>query len=389
MCYSCPETNAFRNVRFPERTSSAMIKYLIRLAVTVAVGGLLLWFGIPALHARAPATYAALAANLTGREHVFSVRGPDGADAVGVAGPFWKKAPALPAAAASSSPAAPARPDARRLAGAAASPQEVAAVAPGAAPGAAVTTNVYASLADVPPGMQVGSVPPPAADDPRAALNEDPGFGWAVLVRGAPYFDKEMRRLGTLPGGSVVAPRTVVVKDGVEVASCRILVAKTRKWRTDYVVMRTEDMIRFEVPYAETDPAQRDAAIDYFTVNGRLEALRDRARAALPTNPFESEYRAAKEKYDELQTEINAVMAELRRSEGSRRQALMQRAQALRPKQVAARQEFDPVRQRWEAWESEHPDAAEAEIPETPEMRALQQELDRLRPSVSSFISGL
>ena len=370
-----------------------MIKYLLRTAVFAVVGCAILWIGIPQLHARAPAAYAALAANLTGREHAYEVAAENGSVRIAAAYPVWKKKPAQPAApdpaGSAGGMSGPDRSRGRRLVGAAASPREVAAVAPGAAPGAAVTTNVYASLADVPPGMQVVSVPPPAADDPRAALNEDPGFGWAVLVRGAPYFDKEMRRLGTLPGGSVVAPRTVVVKDGVEVASCRILVAKTRKWRPDYVVMRTEDMIRFEVPYAETDPAQRDAAIDYFTVNGRLEALRDRARAALPTNPYESEYRAAKEKYDELQTEINEVMAELRRSEGSRRQALMQRAQALRPKQVAARQEFDPVRQRWEAWESEHPDAAEAEIPETPEMRALQQELDRLRPSVSSFISGL
>ena len=119
-----------------------------------------------------------------------------------------------------------------------------------------------------------------------------------------------------------------------------------------------------------------------------MEALRDRARAALPTNPYEAEYRAAKAKFDTLQTEINEVMAELRRSDGARRQALMQRAQALRPKQTAALREFNPVKERWQAWENEHPDAGEAAIEETPEMRALQAELDRMRPSVS-FISGL
>jgi len=366
-----------------------MIKYLLRTVLVAVVGCLILWIGIPQLHAHAPSAYAALAANLTGKEHAYAVSGNDGAEAVAVAYPFWKSKPAQPVApdptALSANASDVSRQRGRRRADAPES--RVVAVSAGAS-GGGVTTNVYSSLDEVPAGMQVVSAPPAEPEDPRSALNDDPGTGWAVVIKSAPYFDKDMRRLGTLPGGSVVSPRTVVVKDDVEVASCRLFDMKNRKWRTNYFVMHTSDLIRFEVPYSQTDPAQRDAVIDYFTVNGRLEALRDRARAALPTNPYEAEYRAAKAKFDTLQTEINEVMAELRRSDGSRRQALMQRAQALRPRQTAALREFNPIKERWQAWENEHPSAETAVIEDTPEMRALQAELDRMRPSVS-FISGL
>ena len=344
-----------------------MIKFLFRTLLVAAVGCLLLWFGLPQLHARAPETYAALARGLTGREPSAAPAETGGAAVAGAAGQPASAAPGYAAASA---------------------PPQVVAVSTDSS-GAVVTTNVYASLDEVPEGMQVVSVPPPEPEDPRAALNDDPGFGWAVVIKNAPYFDKDMRRLGTLKGGSVVAHRTVVMKDEGEVVSCRVLDMQTRKWRPNYVVMLTSDLIRFDVPYAQTQPSQRDAAIDYFTVNGRLEALRERARASLPTNPYESEYLAAKEKYEALQTEINQMNREVRSVSGARRQALLQRLNEYRPKQTAALREFNPIKERYESWEQDHPDAATAEIPVTPEMRALQSELDRLRPSVSSFISGL
>ena len=365
-----------------------MIKYLLRTALFAAVGCLLLWFGIPQLHAHAPATYAALAANLTGKEHAYAVSKGDGVKAVAVARPFWKAKPAQDVAPVPSDLSVPSEVTPQRGLRRAEGPsRQVVAVSAGAS-GGAVTTNVYASLDEVPAGMQVVSAPPEVPDDPRSALNDDPGEGWAVVIKNAPYFDKNMRRLGMLPGGSVVSPRTVVVKDDVEVASCRIFDVKSRKWRTDYVVMRTSDLIRFDVPYSQTDPAQRDAVIDYFAVNGRLEALRERARADLPTNPYEAEYQAAKAKFEPLQLEINQLTAEMRRSEGAHRQRLMHRLTELRPRQTAALSEYNPIKERWQAWEREHPSAETAVIEETPEMRSLQAELDRMRPSVS-FISGL
>ncbi len=330
-----------------------------------------IWFGLPAMRESAPDAYRGLA----------------GLFGITPAAPVSPVAPVAPAA-----PVSPVAP--------VASVAPVAKVAPvtPAAPVAPVAK--VAPVASVAPVAPVAKAAPVTPEEPQ--LPPSPAPNWGVVSSAkTDTFDSTGAKRGTIQAGSAVAwtrRSTLPSQPGKTFAECFLL--RNGEWHPAAFFVATSDLVLFEgVAYEETNPAQRDAAMEYFTLLGRYETLRAAAEAraaAERQNPYEAEYRAAKAKFDEIQTEVNAIMERVRWSDthdlpgGIReRGQLLQRAQALRPVQNEARRAFNPIREKWEAWEAQHPNSGSNAPVSTPDMRLLEKELARLRPEVAKFVPGL
>lgn len=365
-----------------------MIKKLRNLAIVLAAGCLVIWVGLWAAKKWSPAFYYGVAANVTGRDFIV----PGTVDPVQIAHPFWRGAKLKDiqkAVADAASQAVSGKDGSGGLAGAAKKARKaIAAGASGAV--AAATGEEPAGGGDSAPEEPVDEGP-----DTRAAKNADPGYGWGVLVRNADFFDPQMKKLGTLPGGTVIEHMTVVRKDEGEVVSCRVL--RNLEWAPRAVVFFTADLVRFDgVTYADAPRRERDAVIDYCTASAKLEALRGAQQPKRGKNPYEAEYRAAKAKHDAFQKHVNEVNAKIRWSNThnlpggpSERARLMQEGRTLRGQQVTADAEFKPIRDKWTEWERKHPEQPFRPVRETPEMKELQKIVDKLRPAVVQICPGL
>ena len=273
---------------------------------------------------------------------------------------------------------------------------------PLATPPAAPTIPETPTVAQA-PHAPAAATPPRAPDndpdEPRPPTSPAPNWGVAAAAKTG-IFDASGAKRGWIPAGSIVAwtrRTTIPSQPGKTFAECYLL--RSSGWQPETFLADTADLVLFEgATYEETDPAQRKAAGEYFSLLGRYETLRAAAEARTATarrNPHEEEYRAAKAKFDDVQNEVNAIMARVRWSDthdlpgGVReRGQLLQRAQALRPVQNEAHRQFNPIREKWEAWEAAHPASAAPPV-STPDMRLLEKELDRLRPEVAKFVPGL
>ena len=376
-----------------------MVKKLRNLAIVLVAGCALIWLVLPLLKKVAPDVYYGFAANVTGRDFVV----PD-TDPVQIAHPFWRGAKMQSFARSVADAASDAVSGAegggsgvaglarRTRRGAAAVASNAAAIASNAV---AVAKDAVSAVAGDASDEPEAEEPADEAPDPRAAKNADPGYGWGVLVRDADFFDPKMKKLGTLPGGTVVEHMTVVRKDEGEVVSCRVL--RNLEWAPRAVVFYTADLVRFDgVTYADAPRRERDAVIDYCTASARLESLRGAQQPKRGKNPYEEEYREAKEKHDAFQKHVNEVNAKIRYSNThnlpggpSERARLMQEGRVLRSRQVTEDAAFKPIRDKWADWEKKHPESLVRPVRETPEMKELQQILDRLRPTVQELCPGL
>ncbi|MBR1608796.1 MAG: hypothetical protein IJ678_04180, partial [Kiritimatiellae bacterium] len=242
----------------------------------------------------------------------------------------------------------------------------------------------------------------PVAVDPRAATNADPGFPWGVIVTNSFCYDPALKRLGRLPGGTVVAWTGKRATPIGEVAD--VYVMRNREWQPNPRALLVSDLILFEgATYAETDPSQRDPVIDWCAAYGKLEQLRaDAAKASsgpVAGNPYQQEYDAAKTKFDSVQNEVNAVMSKIRWSDthelpgGLReRGELMRRAQALRPLQNDARRAFLEIEGKYNSWaetEGRKRESSSAASDRALRMKMLEEEMERLRPAVQSVVPGI
>ena len=365
-----------------------MVKKLRNLAIVLVVGCALIWLVLPLLKKVAPAPYYKLAANVTGRDFVVP-----GTDPAQIAHPFWRHAKlqsfAKSVADAASDAVSGGEDGSGGLAGAAKKARK--AIAAGASSAVAAVTGEEPSEA----GGGAEEEPVDEGPDLRAAKNADPGYGWGVLVRNADFFDPKMQKLGALPGGTVIEHMTVVQKPEGEVVSCRVL--RNLEWAPRAVVFFTADLVRFQgVTYADAPRRERDAVIDYCTAVSKIEALRAAQQPKRGKNPYEAEYRAAKEKHDKFQKHVNEVNAKIKYSNThnlpggpAERQRLMQEGRTLRGQQVTVEAEFKPIRDKWTEWERQHPEQPWRPVKETPEMKELQKIVDKLRPTVQQLCPGI
>ena len=356
-----------------------MLKKIKWIAIVLVVGCALIWFLLPLLRKVSPGTYYGIAANVTGRDFVVSDAKPEQ-----IAHPFWRAAKTNDGAKGGDNA------------------QSVAGSAPNTGSGkkgkkgdvAETASNVAAAVRNA-IGGSAPEEPVDEGPDPRAAKNADPGYGWGVLVRNADFFDPKMKKLGTLPGGTVVEHMTVVQKPEGEVVSCRVL--RNLEWQPRAVVFFTADLVRFDgVTYADAPRRERDAVMDYCTASAKLDALRAAQQPKRAKNPFEEEYRSAKAKHDAFQKHVNEVNSKIRWANThdlpggpTERARLLQEGRELRGRQVAEDAAFKPIRDKWTEWEKKHPQQNWRPVKETPEMKELQQIIDKLRPAVVQICPDL
>ena len=366
-----------------------MLKKIKRYAIVLVAGCVLIWVGLWAAKKYSPPVYYKIAANVTGRDFVV----PGTVDPVVIAHPFWRGANleaiqrkiAATAVEATSGKAGKFSERAKKIG------RSVAASAAGAV--AAVTGEEPPATfgADGEPAEE----PVDEGPDPRAAKNADPGYGWGVLVRNADFFDPQMKKLGTLPAGSVIEHMTVVQKPEGEVVSCRVL--RNLEWAPRAVVFFTADLVRFQgVTYADAPRRERDAVIDYCTAVSKIEALRAAQQPKRGKNPYEAEYQAAKAKHDAFQKHVNEVLAKVRYANThdlpggpAERARLLSESRTLRSQQVTEDAAFKPIRDKWTDWERKHPEQPWRPVKETPEMKELQKIIDKLRPTVVQLCPGI
>ena len=367
-----------------------MVKYLLKLLVAAILGMAALWFGLPLLKRAAPAPYAQIASVLLGRP--VRVAGTDrvavglGANAPDIGSLVEKATERVSPVRISGATPRPKDVEGRRVASI--EPAE------GAAEGGAVVTNFYASADDVPAGVEVVYIAEEDIPDPRRAKNADPGFGWGVVVTNSFCYDGSLRSIGKLSGGTVVAHMTKATRNGREWVSCKVL--RDLEWQARTVVLETADVRLFDVPYKDTDRAQRDAIIDYCTAYGKLEALRAAAVPHRGRNPHEAEYRAAKAKHDALSKEIGELRQKERLSQRQdlpggpeERQRVLSRLRELKGEQARDNAVFNPIRDRWVAWEQAHPQIDPSMVSTTPEMQEQMDAMARLKPVVEKICPGL
>ncbi|MBQ6103747.1 MAG: hypothetical protein IJL06_08760 [Kiritimatiellae bacterium] len=363
-----------------------MLKKIKRYAIVLVAGCVLIWVGLWAAKKFAPPVYYKIAANVTGRDFVV----PGTVDPVVVTHPFWRganlkdiqKKIAETAETAGGKGTFSSR--AKKIGG------SLAAGASSAV--AAVTGGEVTETAD---GGGAAEEPVDEGPDPRAAKNADPGYPWGVLVRNADFFDPQMKKLGTLPAGSVVEHMTVVQKPEGEVVSCRVL--RNLEWKQRAVVFFTADLVRFQgVTYADAPRKERDVVIDYCTAAGKLESLRAAQQPKRGKNPYEAEYQAAKAKHDAFQKHVNEVNSKIRWANThdlpggpTERARLLQEGRVLRGQQATEDAAFKPIRDKWTDWERKHPEQPWRPVKETPEMKELQKIVDKLRPTVVQLCPGI
>ena len=362
-----------------------MLKKIKRTAIVLVVGCLLIWVGLWAARKYSPGLYYGIAANVTGRDFIV----PD-TDPMQVAHPFWRGAKLKDLAQSVADAASDAASGKGKFSEKAKKVRRT--IAAGASSAVAAVTGEEPSA----PGADAAAEEPvDEGPDPRAAKNADPGYGWGVLVRNADFFDPKMKKLGTLPGGTVIEHMTVVRKDEGEVVSCRVL--RNLEWAPRAVVFFTADLVRFDgVTYADAPRRERDAVIDYCTASAKLEALRAAQQPKRGKNPFEEEYRAAKAKHDAFQKHVNEVNSKIRWANThdlpggpTERARLLQEGRVLRGQQATEDAAFKPIRDKWTDWEKKHPQQNWRPVKETPEMKDLQKIVDKLRPTVVQLCPGI
>ena len=247
--------------------------------------------------------------------------------------------------------------------------------------------QVVSHGADTPGVSASGAAEPPA-----------PPLPWGVVKAAAPFFDSSMHRLGTLPGGTPVVWTDRRDSTSGPVAECQPKL--NGQWRSVSVIVLESDLALFDEEFEDADPARRDALVAYFAASAKLEKLRADAEARIEAarrNPHERDLAEAKSALDKVQAEANAVNEKVRWSNthdlpggSDERGRLLHRANEIRVEQAGARARFDEVSAKWKAWADDHPaPPSGTRPPDTPAMRALAEEMDRLRPLASKLVPGL
>ena len=355
-----------------------MLKKIKRYAIVLVAGCVLIWVGLWAAKKFAPPVYYKIAANVTGRDFVV----PGTVDPVVIAHPFWRGANLE----AIQRKLAAAAEDA--TSGTGKFSQKARQIRRSVSAGAA---SAVAAVTGEEPAATFGADGAPAEEpvdegpDPRAAKNEDPGYPWGVLVRDADFFDPQMKKLGTLPAGSVIEHMTVVKKPEGEVVSCRVL--RNLEWKQRAVVFFTADLVRFDgVTYADAPRKERDIVIDYCTAAGKLEALRAAQQPKRGKNPYEAEFQ---KRVNEVNSKIRWANTHDLPGGPTERARLLQEGRNLRSQQVAEDAAFKPIRDKWTDWERKHPEQHWRPVKETPEMKELQAIVDKLRPAAQQICPGI
>ena len=390
-----------------------MIRYLIRLSVLCAVGAAVVWFGLPPFKKAAPGPYAQLASILLGRPVAVAGTGQ-------VATGFGENGPDVNAV----------MEKANELGEKAA---EQVGLSDGAKSAAEVLKNrkkkgdgEKAAAETAPAAPRVVYVEEELPPDPRGALNDDPGYPMGVVVTNSFYYDARGHKLGTMPGGTAVENLETVQMGDTLVCKTLVFHPKKRIWQETAVWFEASDLVLLNAPYQDLPRAERDAIVDYCTAKGQWVDAYNKLAARVAAkwnashkNPYEAEYQAAKAKHDALVERIRENDKKIKWSqthEDPQRPAYLRAGQKLAAEQREDAAVWNPIRDKWQAWEREHdtgddydggdggpvrvtPRAnptvripgkgEEVSVPESPDMQSWREQMESLESTVRAIVPDL
>ena len=404
-----------------------MIRFLIRLAVLCAVGAAVVWFGLPPFKKAAPGPYAQLASILLGRPVAIAGTG-ETADP-GKAGELIGGTLAKASEAGSGALAKAGLPTGRKTAAEVlkdrrknrnATNETAAAEASGDPAAEAARTETRED------GTVVVYVEEELPPDPRGALNDDPGYPMGVVVTNSFYYDARGHKLGTMPGGTAIENLETVQLGDTLVCKTLVFHPKKRIWQETAVWFEAADLVLLNAPYQDLPRAERDAIVDYCTAKGQwIDAYNKQAARivakwnAAHKNPYEAEYQAAKAKHDALVERIRENDKKIKWSqthEDPQRPAYLRAGQKLAAEQREDAAVWNPIRDKWQAWEREHdtgdgydggdngpvrvkpganptvriPGSGETvPVPETPDMQRFREQMEALEGTVRAIVPDL
>lgn len=239
------------------------------------------------------------------------------------------------------------------------------------------------------------SAPPPTVTTvrnytPSTQIVSSSGEGvthWGVTVRDAPFFSREGdRRPDLLEGGTLVEQVGSTSSSKGEMALCRV--SRPQGWVGPYLIA-TADLLRFPGDRQEVDAELVDRLRQYHRLNGQIEARRQALeRAAVDANPYAAATRRAYEEYQAAQARARELTAQRDRAQGLERNRLMDDLRQMQAQEERLSQAVTEANRKYKEWKARNPVPAGSDPERDPQIRALREQMDALRPSLQGSLGS-
>ena len=363
-----------------------MFKFLLQVVVSVAIWSTLIWFGLPVLKEKMPSVYGRLALKITGQtvtqvveEVVKSPVTEQVTKAADVVGENAKVLLENVAEIAGTEASPPETPVSQGQSGIEEEKTQETNAAPPTQVAAAVDGSVVAETTE--PVVVEAPV-----EDPAAALNQDPGYSWGIVVTNSFFYDDGMNVAGILAGGTVVERKSSQLMEKGNLATCYYL--SERQWKAETVKIYESDLVLFEVPYEKALKTDRDLLVDYCKLLGRLGELKGIAyKEVLRRNPHLEEFKAVSAEYKEFVQKARQANEEYKSASGSKRMALMDQLRKFKADEADLSRRYEDVKKKYDAWKDEN--LVPERIPKTIDVQLIENKLINMRPAVQEIVPGL
>ncbi len=225
---------------------------------------------------------------------------------------------------------------------------------------------------------------PPAPAVVIQQPSSDPNAMWgAVISDETALFDREGRRLRTVPAGSLVDVSRVQQSPNGEIITGTV---HSRDGRFTDVILRRDDTDLYTgARLADSTLEQRTAVSKRAETLGAIEARQKAvAAAALDRNPYQEPLRRVLGEYQKLAREAENLKRAFDAANGAQRMDIANRLRELKNEQAIITPRYRDLRNQRDDWNRK--DNAEAVNPENdPQIRALRTRLSELEDQISNL----
>ncbi len=231
----------------------------------------------------------------------------------------------------------------------------------------------------------VGEIP----QDAIAALNNDPGYPWGIVVTNSFYYDSKMNRMGILAGGTVVERKQSKLEMDGQVAECFYLIDRT--WRNETLYLYESDLVMFECTFQAADKTQRDLLVDYCRTKGMLEELRGKAyKEALRKNPYFEQYRNVSEELKTFTQKARQTKEAFDLASDEKRSVLMDQLRRYKAEETGIMQRYKAAKEPYDTWKAQNiGEEKTPRITKTVEIQNLENKLNGMSGAVQELVPGL
>jgi len=221
-------------------------------------------------------------------------------------------------------------------------------------------------------------------DDPRSALNKDPGYDWGVVVTNSYFYDDNMKITGILRGGTVIERNGSIARNDGTVYRCYYLI--NREWSARTVNIYSRDLVTFMGKYEEANKEQRDIIIEYCELSGKLEELRAKLIEGLRArNPYATAYKNAQSERGDFDTNLRAMDERIAKAEGPERMELIEKRRIFYLRGNNSNQGYNEAKKRYDDWNAQNVNPNM----KTADMLNIENRLKALKPKASAIVPGL